>query len=49
MVEAANRRGANAVVGMRFDNRDVTPPWREVCAYGTAVLVVSTGQGQIAA
>lgn len=40
MASAAERRGANAVVGMRFDNRDVTPPWREVCAYGTAVLVV---------
>jgi uncharacterized protein YbjQ (UPF0145 family) len=49
MVEAANRRGANAIIGMRFDNRDVTPPWREICAYGTAVFVVSTTQGQIAA
>jgi uncharacterized protein YbjQ (UPF0145 family) len=49
MVDAANRRGANAIVGMRFDNRDVTPPWREICAYGTAVFVVSTTQGQIAA
>ena len=49
MVEAANRRGANAIVGMRYDNRDVTPPWREICAYGTAVFVVSTTQGQIAA
>ncbi len=49
MADAANRRGANAVVGMRFDNRDVTPPWREICAYGTAVFVVSTTQGQIAA
>jgi uncharacterized protein YbjQ (UPF0145 family) len=41
MAAAAERRGANAVVGMRFDNRDVTPPWREICAYGTAVLVVA--------
>ncbi len=49
MVEAASRRGANAVVGMRFDNRDVTPPWREICAYGTAVVVVSTDRRQIAA
>ena len=40
MVAAAERRGANAIVAMRFDNRDVTPPWREICAYGTAVLVV---------
>jgi uncharacterized protein YbjQ (UPF0145 family) len=42
MAVAAERRGANAVLGMRFDNRDVTPPWREICAYGTAVLVVAT-------
>jgi uncharacterized protein YbjQ (UPF0145 family) len=40
MVAAAERRGANAIVAMRFDNRDVTPPWREICAYGTALLVV---------
>jgi uncharacterized protein YbjQ (UPF0145 family) len=43
MVAAAERRGANAILAMRFDNRDVTPPWREICAYGTAVLVVSAG------
>lgn len=41
MMAAAEQRGANAVLGMRFDNRDVTPPWREICAYGTAVLVVT--------
>ena len=49
MVEAASRRGANAIIGMRFDNRDVTPPWREICAYGTAVLVASVDQPEIAA
>jgi uncharacterized protein YbjQ (UPF0145 family) len=42
MIAAAERRGANAILAMRFDNRDVTPPWREICAYGTAVLVVAT-------
>src|SRR6476646_4779859 len=42
MVEAAKRRGANAVVGMRFDHRGVTGSWNEVCAYGTAVLVAAT-------
>ncbi len=41
MVEAAEDRGANAIIGMRFDHRGVTPSWNEVCAYGTAVLVVS--------
>jgi uncharacterized protein YbjQ (UPF0145 family) len=49
MVEAAERRGANAVLGMRFDHREVTSAWREVCAYGTAVLVVLPGQGELAA
>ena len=49
MVDAAKRRGANAVIGMRFDHREVTSAWREVCAYGTAVLVVSATQPQIAA
>jgi uncharacterized protein YbjQ (UPF0145 family) len=49
MVAAAERRGANAILAMRFDNRDVTPPWREICAYGTAVLVVSAGAPQIEA
>ena len=49
MVEAAQRRGANAVVGMRFDHRGVTGSWNEVCAYGTAVLVASVAGVQIAA
>jgi len=28
------------VVGMRFDNRDITGRWVEICAYGTAVLAI---------
>jgi uncharacterized protein YbjQ (UPF0145 family) len=40
MINAAHRRGATAVVGMRFDNRDVTGNWVELCAYGTAVIAV---------
>jgi len=48
MIASAERRGANAILAMRFDNRDVTPPWREICAYGTAVLVVSVSAPQIA-
>jgi uncharacterized protein YbjQ (UPF0145 family) len=39
MAEAAKRRGANAIIGMRFDHRGVTGAWNEVCAYGTAVVV----------
>jgi uncharacterized protein YbjQ (UPF0145 family) len=49
MVEAAGRRGANAIIGLRFDHRGVTSAWNEVCAYGTAVLVASVHQTQIAA
>jgi uncharacterized protein YbjQ (UPF0145 family) len=40
MAESAESRGANAVIGMRFDHRGVTNSWNEVCAYGTAVLAV---------
>jgi uncharacterized protein YbjQ (UPF0145 family) len=40
MAEQARRRGANAVVGMRFDHRAITDMWVEICAYGTAVLIV---------
>ncbi len=37
MARAARQRGANAVVGMRFDNREISSSWAEICAYGTAV------------
>jgi uncharacterized protein YbjQ (UPF0145 family) len=40
MVESAYRRGANAVVGVRFDHRAIGSDWTELCAYGTAVLIV---------
>jgi uncharacterized protein YbjQ (UPF0145 family) len=43
MLERAYQRGANAVVGMRFDHRAITEAWTEICAYGTAVLVVPAG------
>jgi uncharacterized protein YbjQ (UPF0145 family) len=42
MSRLAYTRGANAVVGMRFDHRDISPTWTEICAYGTAVFVVPT-------
>ena len=38
MVEEASRRGANAVIGMRFDG-GAFGQWSEICAYGTAVWV----------
>jgi uncharacterized protein YbjQ (UPF0145 family) len=37
--QAARKRGANAVVAMRFDHREVGTMWMELCAYGTAVVV----------
>ena len=37
MVEAAEARGANAVVAMRFDTSEMGGTWTEICAYGTAV------------
>ena len=36
---AASARGANAVIAMRFDHRQVTETSNEICAYGTAVVV----------
>lgn len=40
MVEEAYRRGANAVIGVRFDHRAIGTTWTELCAYGTAVFIV---------
>jgi uncharacterized protein YbjQ (UPF0145 family) len=40
MINAARSRGATAVIAMRFDNRDITGNWVELCAYGTAVTAV---------
>jgi uncharacterized protein YbjQ (UPF0145 family) len=37
--EAATARGANAVLGMRFDSSEMGGNWTEICAYGTAVVV----------
>jgi uncharacterized protein YbjQ (UPF0145 family) len=41
MIEAARDRGANAVIGMRFDTSDISNHASELLAYGTAVLVQS--------
>jgi uncharacterized protein YbjQ (UPF0145 family) len=49
MGRLAATRGANAVVGMRFDHRDITSAWTEICAYGTAVYLVPAGVRQAAA
>ena len=39
MVEHAAERGANAVIGMRYDANEVMAGVTEVLAYGTAVVV----------
>jgi uncharacterized protein YbjQ (UPF0145 family) len=38
----AEMLGADAVIGMKFDNRILSSAWTEICAYGTAVLLVPT-------
>jgi len=40
LVREASRRGANGVIGMRWDHRDLTAMSTELVAYGTAVLLV---------
>ncbi len=42
MAASARRQGANAVVGMRFDHREISRAWVEICAYGTAVVIAAT-------
>lgn len=39
MLAQAQRRGANAVVGMRYDATEIMPGVSEVLCYGTAVVV----------
>ena len=46
MWQDATARGANAIVGMRFDTGDIAQAFSEVCAYGTAVVVEPIGDGQ---
>lgn len=46
MLRAAHQRGANAVVGMRFDHRTIGNTWSEICAYGTAVVAAPCRQRQ---
>lgn len=46
MVEEAQRRGANAIVAMRFDNGSIGQSFTEVCAYGTAVVAHPVPAGE---
>jgi uncharacterized protein YbjQ (UPF0145 family) len=38
----AELMGADAVMDVRFDTREITSSWRELCAYGTAAIVRRT-------
>ncbi len=42
MVRHAERRGADAVIGMRYDATEFAPSTTEVLAYGTAVKLSSS-------
>ena len=42
LVEAAEARGANAILAFRFDTSELGTTWTEICAYGTAVRVTPT-------
>jgi len=44
MLRHAAERGANAIVGMRYDAKEVMQGVTEVLAYGTAVNVVPEGR-----
>lgn len=46
MVDEAQRRGANAIIAMRFDASEIATQWTEICAYGTAVVVEAIPAGQ---
>jgi uncharacterized protein YbjQ (UPF0145 family) len=39
LVDRARQMGANAVVGLRFDHRNIAGQWSEICAYGTAMVL----------
>lgn len=44
MLTHARERGANAVIGMRYDATELGPGISEVLAYGTAVFIRPVGQ-----
>ena len=46
MVDDAGRRGANAIVGMRFDSESIAQSFSEICAYGTAVVAEPIPEGE---
>ncbi|GAA1811275.1 YbjQ family protein [Nesterenkonia flava] len=45
MVYDAQQRGANAVLGMRFETSEING-WTQICAYGTAAVTLPLAQGE---
>ena len=41
LVEEAAKRGADAILAMRFDATEIGGGWQEICAYGTAVRLAA--------
>jgi len=46
LITHARERGANAVVGMRYDATELSAGVTEVLAYGTAVVIQPVGSAQ---
>ena len=46
MIQHATEVGANAVIGARYDNTEISQGVTEVLAYGTAVIVEPTNPGE---
>jgi uncharacterized protein YbjQ (UPF0145 family) len=44
MCAHATERGANAIIGLRYDATEVSPGVTEVLCYGTAVVVLPSGE-----
>ena len=44
MCRQAGTLGANAIIGLRYDATEVSPGVTEVLCYGTAVVVVPSGE-----
>jgi uncharacterized protein YbjQ (UPF0145 family) len=45
MIQHATELGANAIIGARYDTTELSTSVTEVLAYGTAVIVEPTGNG----
>ena len=43
LVDAAEAKGADAVIAFRFDTSELGSTWTEICAYGTAVRLRRPG------